>query len=162
MNTNNKQKGITLVEFTIVGSTVLLIIFAILELGVFLFNLQSINDLTRRTARIAAVCQVNDPEIKELALSEREPQGLTSGNIVIDYLDKNGGSVFDPTNNYDDIYYVSARVENYNYGFSGVLNFLGDNGVITTPEFETILAAESLGVERLSSDGEERYTDCKK
>ncbi len=161
MNKYNKQKGITLVEFTIVGSTVLLIIFAILELGVFIFNLQSINDLTRRTARIAAVCQVNDPEIVELALSERAPQGLTAENIVIDYLDSNGGSVPDPSNNYDEIYYVKVKVD-YNYGFSGVLNFLGNNGVITTPKFETILAAESLGVERLSSDGEERYTDCKK
>ena len=50
-----KQQGITIVEFTLVASTLLLLVFAILELGYFTFNLQALNDLTRRAARIATV-----------------------------------------------------------------------------------------------------------
>lgn len=50
------QLGITIVEFTVVASSLLLLVFAILELGYFTFNLQALNDLTRRAARIATVC----------------------------------------------------------------------------------------------------------
>ncbi|MBD0787529.1 pilus assembly protein [Vibrio sp. Y2-5] len=157
------QYGITIVEFTLVASTLLLLVFAILELGYFTFNLQALNDLTRRAARIATVCQVDDGDvIKSLALSEFVPKGFTNANLAIDYLDADGKPV--PNILADDapIRFVRAQVVEYNYGLSGILNFLGDNGVISVPAFETVLAAESLGVGRLDpSTGDGVYIDCK-
>ncbi|PNH96873.1 TadE/TadG family type IV pilus assembly protein [Vibrio diazotrophicus] len=158
-----KQQGITIVEFTLVASTLLLLVFAILEIGYFTFNLQALNDLTRRAARIATVCQVDDGEvIRSLAMSEYVPSGFTTANLAIDYLGADGKSV--PNIFADDapIHYVKAEVVNYNYGFSGILNFLGDNGVISVPAFETVLVAESLGVGRTDpSTGDDVYIDCK-
>lgn len=159
------QRGITVVEFTLVASSLLLLIFAILELGYFTFNMQALNDLTRRTARIATVCQVSDEDVaRELALSEFIPNGFTKENLVIDYLDGSGQplSKADALLKNAPIHFVRAKVEGYNYGFSGILNFLGDNGVITVPSFETVLAVESLGVGRLDSEtGDDVYIDCK-
>ncbi len=158
-----RQLGITIVEFTVVASSLLLLVFAILELGYFTFNLQALNDLTRRAARIATVCQVDDGDvIRSLALSEFVPKGFTNANLAIDYLDADGKSV--PNIFADDapIHYVKAEVVDYNYGFSGILNFLGDNGVISVPAFETVLAAESLGIGRTDpSTGDDVYIDCK-
>ncbi len=147
MRNHRKQKGITIVEFTLVASTVLLVIFAILEIGYLIFNMQVLNDLTRRTARISAVCQISDKEkIIELAFSEKEPQGFTSDNLLIQYLDINGGVITDTTGSYSSIKFVKASVQNYSYGFSGILNFIGDEGAISLPSFHTILPVESLGV----------------
>ena len=143
----NNQKGITIVEFTLVASTVLLVIFAILEVGYFIFNMQVLNDLTRRTARISAVCKISDTDkIIELAFSEKEPQGFTSDNLSIEYLDINGIVVKDTTGDYEDIEFVKASVTNYDYGFSGILRFIGEEGVISLPNFQTILPVESFGV----------------
>lgn len=157
-----KCKGITIVEFTLVSSSMLLIVFSILEMGVFVFNMQTLNDLTRRTARIATVCQVSDSAlIKNLALSEKVPDGFTSSNLKIEYLDTEGGLIVDTENDFSSISFVTVSVVDFNYGFFGLLKFLGDNGIISIPQFETILASESLGVERLDSDGNKSYTECK-
>ncbi|HDM8039841.1 TPA: pilus assembly protein [Vibrio fluvialis] len=59
MKRKGTQQGVTIIEFTVVSAATLLLIFAILEAGYFVFSMQSLNDLTRRTARIAAVCQVD-------------------------------------------------------------------------------------------------------
>ncbi|WP_165310386.1 TadE/TadG family type IV pilus assembly protein [Vibrio ziniensis] len=158
------QNGITLIELSIVSSSVFLIIFAILELGVFVFNMQILNDLTRRSARIAAVCQVDDEhkeQILALAFSEREPGGFSKDNLIIDYLDQDGKKVDDPVGEFSSIYYVRSRVVDYTYGFTGILNFLGNNGIINMPPFQTILASESLGIERRDEEGNEEYTECK-
>ncbi len=163
MKNINRQKGVTVIEFSLVASTLILLVFAIIEIGYFTFSLQALNDLTRRAARIATVCQVSDGDIiKNLALSEYVPKNFTSENIEINYLSDTGGPVTDILDPNASIHYVSAKVVRYTYGFSGILNFLGENGVITVPNFETILAAESLGVGRLDpSSGDGIYIDCK-
>lgn len=161
----SKQKGITIVEFSILASVFLLILFAIVEIGIFAFQLQSMNDLTRRTARISVVCPVGTAEnIKTLALSENIPYGLFSGdeftedNLDIQYLDNAGNAIEEPALNQGQIHFIKTRIVAFNYGFSGLLNFLGDNGIVDVPEFETILPAESLGVLRI--DGTDVKTNC--
>ncbi len=165
MKSYRRQHGVTVVEFSLISSTLLLLVFGILELGYFTFNLQAMNDLTRKTARIATVCQVSDSDvIKSLALSETDlvPKGFTSANIDIDYLDASGQVVGNIFADNAPIHYVRAKVVNYNYGFTGLLNFLGENGVVSIPPFETVLAAESLGVGRLDPEtGSDVYIDCK-
>ncbi|MEX3073889.1 TadE/TadG family type IV pilus assembly protein [Vibrio alginolyticus] len=152
------QTGITLVEFSIIGSLFLLLLFAILELAIYVYHLQSMNDISRRTARIAAVCVVNDPDIKPLALSEGAPPGFSTDNIQIDYLKGNGNVITDPVNDHQYIRFVQARIINFNYGFTQLLNFLGDNGIVQVQDFKTVLPAESLGV--LRADDPDEKTDC--
>ncbi len=164
-----RQRGITIIEFTIVCSTMLLIIFAIIELGVFTFNLQALNDVSRRTARIATVCPVSEGDlIKQLALQrEPKPPNLGADNLTISYLtidgsdaDADGNGVFS-SSEHGEIKFIHVQVDDYNYGFSGILRFLGQQGVITLPKFETVLAAESLGIERPNADGSGNTTSCK-
>ncbi|WP_417212499.1 TadE/TadG family type IV pilus assembly protein [Acinetobacter venetianus] len=149
-----KQNGVTLVEFTIVASVFLVIIFSIFQIAIFAFTLQSLNDITRRSARIASVCVVDDVDIKSLVLTELKPVGFTAENIEIKYLNSSGGTPV----NHGDIHYVQARVINYNYSFSGILRFLGDNGIVPVPDFKTIFPAESLGVLRVNDPTAK--TDC--
>lgn len=152
------QAGIAMVEFSIVGSLFLLLLFAIMEMAIFVFHLQAMNDISRRAARIAAVCVVNDDNIKNLALSEGAPPGFSIDNIQIDYLDATGAKILAPIVDHVDIRYVQATISNFNYGFTQLLNFLGENGLIEVPEFRTVLPAESLGLLR-SNDPNEK-TDC--
>lgn len=159
MNTlPSKQSGITVIEFTILASVLLLLLFAVIEIAIFAYSLQSMNDISRRTARIAAVCVVNDSSIKTLALSEGAPSGFVADNIDFDYLDSAGSVLGDPVTNHASIHYVRARIIDFDYGFSGILSFLGDSGLVPVPDFQTILPAESLGVLR-SNDPNEK-TDC--
>ncbi|EKO3434516.1 pilus assembly protein [Vibrio fluvialis] len=153
-----KQDGLTVVEFSLVASVFLLILFAVIEVGIFVFQLQSLNDISRRAARIAAVCVVNDPDIKTLALSENTPIGFTGENIEIVYLKDDGSVVGDPIAQHSAIHYVRSKIINYNYGFSGILNFLGNNGLVPVPDFQTILPAESLGVLKVNDPNAK--TDC--
>ncbi|MBY7804556.1 pilus assembly protein [Vibrio fluvialis] len=153
-----KQHGITVVEFSIVASVFLLILFAVIEIGIFVFQLQSMNDISRRAARLATVCVVNDPDIKALVLTEWTPNGFTRANIEITYLKADGAVVADPVVEHSSIRYVSARIVDYNYGFSGILTFLGNNGFVPVPNFQTILPAESLGV--LKENDPNAKTDC--
>ncbi|WGY46146.1 TadE family protein [Vibrio sp. ABG19] len=154
----NNQHGLTVIEFTIVATVLLIILFAIFEIAVFVYSLQTLNDISRRSARIATVCVVNDSEIKTLVFSEWTPKDFTADNIEINYLDEDGDVIVDPVAGHINIRYVRARVINYDYGFSGALGFLSDNGVITVPDFQTTLPAESLGVLRV--DDPDAKTDC--
>lgn len=153
------QAGITLVEFSIIGSLFLLLLFAILELAIYVYHLQSLNDISRRTARIAAVCLVNDEDIKPLALSEGAPPGFTAENIDISYLKSTGEKLLSPIEDHVDIRFVQAKIINFNYGFTQLLNFLGENGIVQVQDFKTVLPAESLGILRL--DDLTKKTVCK-
>ncbi|UUM30077.1 TadE/TadG family type IV pilus assembly protein [Vibrio japonicus] len=153
-----KQSGITIVEFTLLASVLLLILFAIIEIAIYAYSLQSMSDMSRRAARIAAVCVVNDSDIKTLALSEGAPDGFTADNLEIEYLDSAGSVLVDPVANHVSIHYVRARIVDFDYGFSGLLSFLGNNGLVPVAGFQTILPAESLGV--LRSDDSDAKTEC--
>ncbi len=159
MKLKRHQTGITLVEFSLIGSLFLLLLFAILELAIYVYHLQSMNDISRRTARIATVCVVNDPDIKPLALSEGAPPGFSEVNIQIDYLDQTGSAIADPVASHQYIRFVQAKIVNFTYGFTQLLNFLGENGIVQIQDFKTVLPAESLGV--LRTDVSSEKTDCK-
>ncbi|AVH31185.1 pilus assembly protein [Vibrio fluvialis] len=155
------QRGMTLVEFTFLASVLLLILFAIMEIGMYVYSIQTINNITRKAARFAAVCVVSDPDIPSLALIDGAPDGFTSSNLVIEYLGADGAKVADPpASNYADIYYVRARVTGYSYQFSGLLSFLGNSGVVSVPDFQTTLPSESLGILRPESSDPDDKTDC--
>ena len=150
------QKGSTTVEFAIVGSVLLLMIFAVLDIARAYYVYAMLDEVTRRAARLAAVCPVNDPAIRPLALFNAAGDtsqssliaGLTPAQLVVDYLDTNNATVADPTTpqGFLEIRYVRARVVGFNLQM--VMPFLGPLSTITMPQFEYIMPRESLGIPR--------------
>lgn len=158
-----KQQGVTIIEFTLVATTLMLIIFSVIEVGRYVYSLQTINEITRVAARLAAVCRVEDRnDIPTLALPDYAPGGLGVDSIIIDYLDESG-DVVTGTLTDDDVFstirYVRARVVNFSYQFTGLLSFINLTGLLKVPEFETIRPRENLGHHR-RSDGTESSSNC--
>lgn len=152
MNTLRRQSGITTVEFAIIGAVAMLVLFAVLEVGRMVFVVNALNEVTRRSARVATVCPINDPAIREVALfnapgggtGSRFVSGLTPENIVLEYLDRNGSPITDPAAGFGQIHYVRTRVVGYRHEM--LIPFI--SRFFTTPEFGTTLRRESLGVPR--------------
>lgn len=159
-----RQSGLTTVEFAIVGAVFLLILFGIIEFGRFLMVLGSLNEATRRGARVAAVCPLNHPGITRVtvfndpnAADTGSPvvNGLTTANVVVQYLDRNFDvvAVTDPldpaTIGTISRGYVRVRITNFQHRLLiPLFDFLPDafNPVIDTPAYQTTIPAESLGV----------------
>jgi Flp pilus assembly protein TadG len=129
-------------------------LFAVFEIGRVFFVFNMLEEATRRGARLAAVCQVNDAAIAELAVFNTSGGGSTSplvpgldtGNVEVAYLDDAGATVGNPVDNYDQIAFVRVRIVNFQHQLLIPL-FIR---TFTTPTFSTMLPRESLGV---SPDG---------
>src|SRR5262245_25345431 len=110
----NRQRGLATVEFAIVGATFFLLLFGVLEFGRALFVWNTLNEVTRRGARVAAVCPVNHSAIKHVAVFDtpggtgESPflHGLTMDNVTVEYLDTGAAVIGDPQANFTDIRYV--------------------------------------------------------
>ncbi len=155
-----KQKGVTQVEFLVIALAVLLVIFSIIEFALYFFSIQMANEVTRKAARLGTVCYIADrDDIPNLPSVERlYPPGFSPENLTISYLDKDGNNVdvssflsSPPADNdtlnpiFSSIRFVKAEAD-YTFTFL-VLSLLID-AVGASPEFQTILPAESLGVLR--------------
>lgn len=147
-----RQKGAALVEFAIVGAIALLMIFAVLEIARAMFVANALTEATRRGARMAAVCPINDPAIAQVATFNAPGAGnassivkdLDTSDFVLEYLDRSGNVVFSPADNFQAIRYIQVRVVNFEH----VLLIPFANVTFTMPEFSTRLPRESLGVPR--------------
>ncbi len=141
----NNQQGTTTVEFAILASVLFVLIFGVIEIGRAFFVWNSIGEVTRRGARLAAVCPVNHSSISKVSMfnapdggSESELfNGLTDSNINLEYLD-DGGNV---TNVFTEIKSVRVGISNYQHNL--LIPFF--NLSLTVPEFSTTIPAESLG-----------------
>src|SRR5204862_122931 len=111
----DRQHGIATVEFAIVlpllvllllgvtelGAAMLLLLFGVIEIGRAMFVLNALGESTRRAARVATVCPINDPAILEVGLfntpgggtGTQVVGGLTAGNFAVEYLDANGNVI---------------------------------------------------------------------
>ncbi|KGY12597.1 pilus assembly protein CpaE [Vibrio tubiashii] len=158
-----KQLGISIVEFTVVSTAILLVMLSIMEVSRYLNSLQVVNDVTRVAARLATVCRVEDRnDIGALVIPEYAPSGLTESMIIVDYLDASGAPVQgDLTNDsvFEQIKYVRARVVGFKYQFTGILSFINFTGLLDVPEFETVRPRENLGHHRRPT-GSSSSTDC--
>lgn len=154
------QNGLTSVEVAIVGLVFFVILFGVIETGRVFYVLNSLDEVTRRGARVAAVCQVNDPAIAQIAignpsgdssLSKLVP-GLSVNDVQVNYLNEVGGIVTDPSPSGDfyDVRYVQVTVPNFQHQLIIPTFFT----TFTLPDFRTTLPRESLGVSR---DG---FTPC--
>jgi len=143
-----RQKGMTLVEFAIVGAVALMMIFAVLEIARAIFVANALNEATRRGARMAVVCPIDDPAIAQVATFNAPGAGNTSPivkdldttDFVVEYLNRIGG----PADNFMAIRYVQVRVVNFEHE----LLIPYANITFTMPEFSTRLPRESLGYRR--------------
>ena len=140
--TKRNQRGTTVVEFAIVGVVFFTVLFGVIDFSRLFWNLASLDEATRRGARVAAVCPPNDPYVAQTALFGGMIPGLGTEHIVIEYLNINGVAV-DPTTpiGYGSIRHVRVRIENFQ------LQTLipGFEGIIGTPSFTTTIPSESLG-----------------
>jgi uncharacterized protein (UPF0333 family) len=152
----SRMKGLAIVEFTLVSWIVFLLIFLILAIGVYVFSLQMVSEATRKSARLATICWVEDRDnIAGMVVKDIPLLGFSASNIEVAYLNASGteitsGYTTDP--GFGDIKFVRARATGYGIQLISNLNFLGSSGYLTAPAFETILPAESLGVVRADSN----------
>lgn len=102
------QKGATAVEFAIVLPLLFLLIFAMIEFGLYLFNRQVITNAAREGARagiIARPVRLSNSEIKSVVLNYSKQYLVTFGDDTLndndvtikDIYDPSGGGVFNPT-----------------------------------------------------------------
>jgi len=140
-----RQRGTTTVEFAIVATVLFTVLFGVIEVGRALFVWNSINEATRRGARVAAVCPLNHSSIAKVAVfgdplgGDASPilHNLSAANVKIDYLDASGVS----TASFPDIRYVRVGITGYQHRL--LIPFFTQ--AIAVPSFTTTLPAESLG-----------------
>ncbi len=142
MTNRPKQQGTTTVEFAIVGLVFFIVMFGLIDMSRIFFSLAALDESTRRGARVAAVCPVNDPAVTQVALFNGLVPSLGRQNIALEYLDEDGAVVAAPGGaGYGSIRYVRVRIQNFQ-----VQTFIpGMQTVLQMPAFETTIPSESLG-----------------
>ncbi len=136
------QKGTTAVEFAFVGVVFFTVLFAIIDLSRLYFDMAALDESTRRGARVAAVCPVNDPTIAQVALFGGLVPTLGTEHILVQYLDRDGVVVGDPGGaGYGSIRHVRVSIQNFQ--LQSVIP--GLESVLATPAFATTIPSESLG-----------------
>lgn len=139
------EQGTTTVEFAIVATLAVILLFGVIEISRALFVWNSLAEATRRGARVAAVCPMNNPAIARIAIfgdpngSNNSPilSGLTTSNVSVSYLDSTGATA----TSYGSVAYVRVSINNYLQTL--MIPFLLPT--ITAPPFTTTIPAESLG-----------------
>lgn len=136
-----RQQGTTMVEFSIVGVLLFILLFGVIEFGRLMSTFVTLGESTRRAARLAAVCPINDPGITSTGLFANLP-GFTSSNLLIQYLASDGTVLGSPSASYSSIQYVRVKVT----GYSVALAIPLINPSVAAPSFAVTLPRESLGV----------------
>lgn len=156
MNPINRRRmrGVYVVEFAIIGLLLFTLLFGVLEMGRLYFTVNGLDEVVRRGARLAAVCNIQDPVILRRAIFNAATESgassligkLQTADLTLAYLDENGAPVANPSDlvsasGYSAIRYVQLRVEN----FPHELLIPGFGGVFTLPAFRSTIPRESLG-----------------
>ena len=159
------MRGTYTVEFAIVGLLVFTLLFGVVEMGRLYFTVNALDEVVRRGARLAAVCNINDAVVKRRAIFNAAGDAgnsqligdLATTHLTLTYLDVKGILVANPgdtvsANGFRAIRYVRLSLQNFVFNL-----FIPGFGVpITLPVFRATLPRESLG--RHSDSGE--ITPC--
>ncbi|RTR38871.1 pilus assembly protein [Shewanella canadensis] len=147
------QRGVYAVEFAIVGGLFLMLLLAMLEVGRLMYTYNVLHEASRRAARIAVVCIINDVDIQTMGLFDGVElvPNLTNANLIINYVDTAGD-----TASGIDIAMVRADIVNYQHQFL----IPGFDRIISSPTFTTTLPRESFGVYPVGSSGKSGLIDC--
>lgn len=141
----NANKGITILEFTLTSSFLMLVLLSIISIGMFMFSMQAVNESVRTAARMAAVCEIHDSAIKTYVADNSLVSMVGVDEIIIEYLGEDSQVLPSPIS-VEDVWFVRASATGLSYQFISLLDFLGENGLITIPSFETTIPSESLGI----------------
>lgn len=147
------QRGAHTVEFAIIGSLFFILLFSAIEFGRLLFTWNTLDEISRRGARVAAVCPIDHSAIRRVAMFSSATGdnyhddhsvllGLDESNIHIEYLSTSGTVLSDPAGSYLDIAFVRSTVVGYRYQL--IIPFFVNE--FELPPFITVLPRESLGV----------------
>ena len=141
-----RQSGLAIVEFALVGLLSFIILYGAIEFGRLMYTWNTMTEGTRRGARVAAVCPMNDPAIANATIF-RTPSGsdallefpdLTTSNVRVEYLTATGT----PAATLAAVDFVRVSVVNFELTLFIPLLM----PTISMPTFSTTLPAESLGI----------------
>ena len=142
------QHGVTIVEFALVASTLILALFMVIDLSRLVYLRMTFEEGVRRAARLAAVCPIGDP-LPALAARFEDPSstgvaiaGATASNVSISYLNSSGQVITNLVQNYEDI--RSVRVSLQNIEVPLLIPFI--SGIFAPDTIDSTAIAESLGV----------------
>lgn len=146
----NRQKGLYIVEFTLVAALFFVLLFGMIEFARALFVWNTLTEATRRGARLAAVCPVGHASIANVTVFNAPGAGgaspilpgLNSSAVVTDYLDMAGAA----TATFNNIRYVRVKIVGFTHTLLIPALLPGLPAMtLTAPSFETTLPRESLG-----------------
>lgn len=158
MKFNRKnEEGKTLVEFAIVGTAFLTIMFGVIEFGRLYWTHNALRDAARRGVRYAAIRRndtAGQQAVKNMVVYGNPNGGTTplvpglkTSNIGIEYV------------NYDGVQLSSrATVKITNYQFQFAVPLVG--GKINMPAYRTSLPGESVGYVPCDVGGPNPLASC--
>lgn len=132
------QRGAMAVDFGLSAFLFLMALIGAMEVGRLLWTWNAAAEATRLGARLAAVCDINDADIKA-RMRERLPSDVTDANIVVSYTNPGGGAGACTVANC-----VFAQVELQNYSHEMLVPLPTALGRIELPAFRTTLPREVL------------------
>lgn len=143
-----RQRGITTVEFSLVGTVLFVVLFGLIEFGRLLFTWNVLDEATRRAARLAVVCPVTfagQTFARQAGAFEGALlPGFTLDNISVTYWGEDGVT---PATATENTYYIRSSIVGYQHQM--LIPFL--DITLDALAFETTLPAESLGVHQESA-----------
>lgn len=145
-----RQSGLHTVEFALVGSLFFILLFAAIEFGRLMFVWNTLDETSRRAARVAVVCPIDHSATRRVAMfadptaAGDSPilRNLNEELIQISYLTATGSVISDPAANYLDIAFVRSEVSGFQHQL--IIPFFVQE--FELPPFITVLPRESLGV----------------
>jgi hypothetical protein len=146
----HQQKGLYIVEFTLVATLFFVLLFGVIEFARALFVWNTLTEATRRGARLAVVCPVGHASIANVTVfnapsaagSSPILPGLNSADVVTEYLDQAGVA----TASFNNIRYVRVSIVGFQHTLLIPPLLPGlPTMTLTAPTFETTLPRESLG-----------------
>lgn len=146
-----RQSGLVAVELAVVATVVLVVLFGVLEAGRLLWSWNVLNEVTRRAARLAAVCPVDattQANVRSAAVfNSAMLGGLKPSHVTIQYLDKDGTALTNPDGaDFVKIAFVRTAIDNGTNGYRYRLLIPLHVRTLAPMSFTTTVVAESLGV----------------
>lgn len=135
----NRQRGATLVEFSIAATVFLMVMFAVLEFGRALWTHNALTDAARKGARYAVLHRADQIDEVKNVVVYGDPAGGT--NPVVENLSTTNVQV-SYTNFTLDGGTVQVTITDYQFHF--VIPIIGTQ--IQMPNYTTTLTGESAGL----------------
>jgi hypothetical protein len=136
--TRFRQQGLAIVEMAIIGALMMIMLFALLEFGRLLWMWGTLAEVTRHTARAAAVCERDHEAVYNVAVfghihgnGSKVLPNLTAANIQVEYGDDADG----------EPQFVRVSIVDYEIKLAIPIVNLS----LTAPPFTTTQPVESLG-----------------